>query len=62
MNLVIGTANFGNNYGLTSGIIDSENAQNIINFAGKPIIFYSIEAALKSKLFDQIVNEAISVY
>ena len=28
--------------------------KNIINFAGKPIIFYSIEAALKSKLFNKI--------
>lgn len=29
--------------------------KNIINFHGKPIIFYSINTAIKSKLFDKII-------
>ncbi len=33
MNLIVGTANFGNNYGLTKGKIDITKAQNIINYA-----------------------------
>ena len=31
------------------------NKKNIKNFAGKPIIKYSIDAALNSKLFDQVI-------
>ena len=29
--------------------------KNIINFCGKPIIYYSLKAAKKSKLFDKII-------
>jgi len=29
--------------------------KNIINFKGKPIIYYSLKVALKSKLFDKII-------
>ena len=29
--------------------------KNIKNFFGKPIIFYSIEAAKKTKIFDKII-------
>ena len=29
--------------------------KNIINFFGKPLIYYSIKAALKSKIFSKII-------
>ena len=29
--------------------------KNIINFFGKPLISYSISAAIKSKIFDKII-------
>lgn len=35
--------------------------KNIIDFHGKPIIFYSINAAIRSKLFDKIIVSTDSV-
>ncbi len=56
MNLVIGTANFGNNYGLTSGIIDSENAQNIINFAEQNHVHTIDTAYLYPNSYETLLN------
>ena len=36
--------------------------KNIVSFNGKPMIFWTINAALESKLFDRIVVSTDSIY